>query len=103
MGNNTGTLLQVNNRHENNSQRTKSTQTEFFYFQHKQECIICMDKLVTELIFPCGHVCLCRICSETLIRNSNERSIDTVTFRRFKKTVVCPLCLKNGVIFTCYN
>lgn len=32
------------------------------------ECIVCMDAASTEIIVPCGHLCLCKNCCEQLLR-----------------------------------
>ena len=42
-----------------------------------QECVICMSEKTTCIIVPCGHKCLCSICSITLRKNYSSK---------------CPIC-----------
>ena len=37
-----------------------------------KECVICMSAPLTHVFVPCGHMCACKSCSETLIENSNK-------------------------------
>ena len=41
------------------------------------ECVVCLDEPCDTLLVPCGHMCLCATCAETLRQ----------------RTGVCPVCM----------
>lgn len=47
------------------------------------ECVVCMDENSTEIIVPCGHLCLCKNCCAQLLKTRSNcpicrRQIQTV-------------------------
>mmetsp|Transcript_22994 Transcript_22994/g.46034 ORF Transcript_22994/g.46034 Transcript_22994/m.46034 type:complete len:231 (-) Transcript_22994:332-1024(-) len=44
------------------------------------ECVLCMDAAVDTVLLPCGHICLCSKCAESLHRGLAPNG------------VTCPLC-----------
>lgn len=44
------------------------------------ECVLCMDAAVDTVLLPCGHICLCSKCAESLHRGLSPAA------------VTCPLC-----------
>ena len=36
------------------------------------ECVICMDQNSTEILVPCGHLCMCKSCCESLLKNRSN-------------------------------
>jgi len=36
------------------------------------ECVICMDQNSTEILVPCGHLCMCKSCCESLLKSRSN-------------------------------
>jgi hypothetical protein len=49
--------------------------------EDENSCIVCMSERKSSAVIPCGHVCLCQSCGETLQKQPNAK---------------CPLC-RTGV------
>lgn len=43
-----------------------------------EECVICMENDNEVVMYPCGHFCMCKSCSDQIIKTTNK----------------CPLCRK---------
>jgi hypothetical protein len=62
----------------------------------ENSCVICMESVADWVLLPCGHICMCRACSQTILSSSNK---------------LCPLCrvqVENtiktyGVVVQSYN
>ena len=35
-------------------------------------CVICMDENSTEILVPCGHLCMCKSCCESLLKSRSN-------------------------------
>ena len=57
---------------------TKTTTTAIKETTQTKACVVCMDRDVTHILSPCGHPCLCHVCS-------SDESISQMKWR-------CPEC-----------
>lgn len=51
-------------------------------------CVICKSERATGIIIPCGHLCLCQTCSDTLVENSDKCPYCQVSFESIHRVFV---------------
>ena len=62
-------------------------------------CKVCLDHEVEMVALPCGHVCLCEQCSESLVRSHAASRVSRLTDSLWNMRVAriqvwppCPVC-----------
>lgn len=85
------------NNHRIIQTEDKSTSTD------AEDCIICYNNKVKEILLPCGHICICNECKKIMLRNSRELEVRYVPLRKPAKPIRCPACNTLSVSFTLYK
>ena len=52
-------------------------------------CVVCIDADMTQLLFPCGHQCVCLACAETLEASTKECPVCRAVFMGFCTVYKC--------------
>jgi len=52
-------------------------------------CVVCIDADMTQLLFPCGHQCVCLACAETLEGSTKECPVCRAVFMGFCTVYKC--------------
>ena len=55
------------------------------------ECIICFNP-VENILWPCGHFCLCNSCASRLVQHIEGTRVQIMVNRNRVKPLKCPIC-----------